>query len=104
MRDDLDAAALLVAVLPRSVAQAALHADLAPFREVVRAELCLLVPRRDAEEIGLVRLGRPVHCEPECREALVFAELAQLDVARKIPDQDHAVHLGVPPPLSVMAT
>src|SRR5262245_33247725 len=93
MRDDLDAASLLVAVLPRPVAQPAFDGDLPPFREVVGAELGLLIPRRDAEEIGLVRLRRSVDCEPEGGEPLLLAELAQLDIARESADQDHVVHV-----------
>src|SRR6266508_4001730 len=103
MRDDLHPAPLFAFVLPGVVPQSALDADLSSFCEVFSAELCLAIPDCDPEEIGFVVLATAVHGEPEGRQPFLFAELAQLDVARQIACQNDAVHSDSSS-LSMMAT
>src|SRR2546423_6082518 len=92
MKNDLDAALLLAGVLPDVVPEPALDANLAPFCQVIGTELCLLIPRDDAEEVCFVVLARTVDREPERGELLLLSELAQLDVTRQVAGQNDRVH------------
>jgi hypothetical protein len=93
VRDDLDRVPLVaVRVFPRAAPQAPVHTDLSSLDEVLGAELGLLVPGRDADEVGLV-LPRPVDGEQEVGDLPVLTEILELDVCRKVPDQRDDVHL-----------
>ena len=92
VRDDLDCVPLVaVRVFPRAAPQASVNTDLTPLREVVGAELRLLVPGRDADEVGLI-LARPIHRQQEVRDLSVVPDVAQLDVRGQIADQRDDVH------------
>src|SRR2546422_2806917 len=92
MRYDLDGAPFLSLVLPGAVLQAALDRNLPPLGQIVGTVLSLPVPDGDAEEVGLGILGAAIDREPEGRQSLLLAELAQLDVAGQVADQNDAVH------------
>jgi len=86
------------------VAKTAFDTDLASLREVVGAELCLLVPDSDSKEVGgVVVFRRAVYREHERGATLVVAELAQLDVRRQVSGQADRIH-RVPPLLSLETT
>ena len=93
VRNDLDGCCVSRPRPPRSGAKPSLDADLAALREVVGAELRLLVPDRDAEKVGLVRLGRR-----DRRRAGTFARRLSSPNSRnstslaRLPDQNHGVH------------
>src|SRR5881394_2477937 len=91
---DLDCRApFAVRVVPGPAPQLAVDRDLSATREVLAAQLGLLVPRRDPEEVRGRRVRpRPVDGEQEARDLPVRVDLLQLDVRREIPDQRDAVH------------
>jgi 3-oxoadipate enol-lactonase len=95
--DNVDGAALLALVLPGAVPEPPLDSDLSPLGEVLRTELGLPVPDRNPEEVRLVVLPASIDRDPESRESFLLAELAHLDIARQISDQDDAVHGSCPP-------
>src|SRR5687767_3709386 len=93
VRDDLEGAPpLALLVLPGMAAEPPVDGDASPFREVDRAGLGLLAPGGDAHEVGATVRAPPIDREEKVRDLLLLAELSQLDVGSKVPNQRHDVH------------
>src|SRR6266540_3142164 len=99
-REELDVARMYLhggptfsLLLPGAAAEVAVDPDPPPLDEVLGAQLGLLVPGSDPNEIRAAILRLPVHREEEVRDLLLLVELLQLHVRRQVADQGHVVHV-----------